>query len=168
MSQAVLGEGVISLERLSDQRKKVIPVEIRDIESSSKIIGELSVEALWIHSRKELCQRIIADLEKEKQALDLAIEEKKESLAKLQQPFKPLQGFEIASRVAGDRDLKEEPITFLEDPFNGTPCSTAMQQFGYGPFGHQVKNMLIVNLAAFAFGMLASVSKNTLCSVTPG
>ncbi len=115
----MLGEGSLNLDRLADQRKKPLSVDIRDVEVSSKIIGEVVVEAVWIHSRKELCQRIITELEKERQAIDLAIEEKRESLAKLQQPFKPLQGFEIASRVAGDRDLNENPITFFEDPFNG-------------------------------------------------
>ncbi len=43
-----------------------------------------------------------------------------------------------------------------------------MQQFGYGLFGQQLKAMLVVNLAAFACGMLASATKNTLCSVVSG
>lgn len=118
-TMVMIGEGTLVLDRIKDQRKHLLTVEIKDISHNTKTIAELTLEAIWIYSRIELCDNVVKDLKKEKEGVMLAAEENKRLLETLQQPFAPIKGFDIASRVTEARDLVLNPISRFEDPFYG-------------------------------------------------
>ena len=75
-------------------------------------------------------------------------------------PFRPLSGYEIAPRVSRSRDLLSDPVTFWEDPL------TIFKQYGFGQLTDKAKWASFLSLVSVFFGIVASLNKNTLPSVS--
>lgn len=118
-SYSKIGECDVPYDHLTDQKSNSVYVEMRDVNNKERVIGMLHIDILFIYSRIELYKNMITDLLTEEKSLEKASAEKKRNLDVLQLPFKPIAGFEIASKVSTGRNIYINPYTHEDDPMRG-------------------------------------------------
>lgn len=116
-SPALIGRAEYNLEKLQDQKRKRLTLEVRHPTETIRVIGELTVDLAWLHSQTELSKSLLAEYEKELQEVQTLLDKHSSTLVSLQEPFPPLLGFEIAPKVGKVSHLEHE---FVQDANNIT------------------------------------------------
>lgn len=95
-----MGRSEFWLDKMKDQQRRKVTLEVKHHAENIRVVGEITLDLVWLHSHTELCKSLLGQYDQELKALKILLDKHKTTLTLLQEPFEPLIGYEIAPKVS--------------------------------------------------------------------
>lgn len=166
----MVGRSEFLLDKLKDQQRRKVTLEVKHHAENIRVVGEISLDLVWLHSQTELCKSLLAEYDQERRAMKVLLDKHKATLVLLQKPFEPLSGYEIAPKVSkidpstGAMVKRADMVT--KGLFKGRAgLHLVSHLYGSGFLAHMVTLAIVLSLVCIMFGTLVSSSKPCIPSV---